>query len=102
MGEHDTDVARQATRLHDETPHAVRVSVTLSDDTREVLSEIRDELNDRIGESVLNTNDVVQLALRGTARYHELSLDTETEGSADIRALTAAVHDAMAGREDLD
>jgi hypothetical protein len=97
MDERDTDVARQATRLHEETPHAVRVSVTLSNDTRELLSEIRDDLNDRAGESILNTNDVVRLALRGAASYHETAPETD-----DIRVLTAAVHDAMDGREDAD
>ena len=49
-------LTRQATRLHEETPHAVRVSVTLSNDTRELLSEIRDDLNDRAGEPILNTD----------------------------------------------
>lgn len=88
-------VTRQATQLHDETPHAVRVSVTLSNDTRELLSEIRDDLNDRAGESILNTNDIVRLALRAGARYHETDPSNEDTSRSDIRALTAAIHETM-------
>lgn len=86
-------VSRQATRLHDEVPHAVRVSVTLSNDTRELLSEIRDDLNDRADEPILNTNDIVRLALRAGAQYHEA--DPSDVDPSDIRALTAAIHEAM-------
>lgn len=86
-------VRRQATRLHDETPHAVRVSVTLSNDTRELLSEIRDDLNASADEPILNTNDVVRLALRAATRYHET--DPSDGDASDIRALTAAIHEAM-------
>lgn len=99
MDDHDDAVARQATRLHDETPHAVRVSVTLSNDTRELLSRVRDDLNDRAGESILNTNDVVQLALRAGARYHETDRSEDDASRPDIRALTAAVHEAMEDRD---
>jgi hypothetical protein len=99
MDDHDDAVARQATRLHDDTPHAVRVSVTLSNDTRELLSEIRDDLNDRAGESVLNTNDVVRLALRAGARYHETDPSADDGSRPEIRALTAALHDAVENGE---
>jgi len=86
----DNDVARQVRQFHEETPYAVSVSVTLSTHTRGVLSEIRDELNDRAGEPILNTNDVVRLALEGAARYHD-----RTSASDDVHALTAAVHDVL-------
>jgi hypothetical protein len=92
----DTDIARQVRQLHKETPHAVSVSVTLSTHTRRVLSEIRDDLNGRAGEPILNTNDVVRLALEGAARYHERAPDPADE---DVHALAAAVHDAVDGRE---
>ncbi|WP_338741733.1 hypothetical protein [Haloplanus salilacus] len=96
----DTDaLTRQATRLHDETPHAVRVSVTLSNDTRELLSEIRDDLNDRAGEPILNTNDVVRLALRAGARYHETEADPSDADAPDIRALTAVIHETIENAE---
>ncbi|GAB6862332.1 hypothetical protein ACFR97_07390 [Haloplanus litoreus] len=90
MVEND-DVARQARQFHEETPHAVSVSVTLSTHTRGVLSEIRDELNDRAGEPILNTNDVVRLALEGASRYHERAPASDD----DVHALTAAVRDAL-------
>lgn len=99
MDERDDTVRGQATRLHDETPNAVRVSVTLSNDTRELLSRIRDDLNDDAGEPILNTNDVVRLALRAAARYHETAPSEDETPRPDIRALTAAVHEAMDGQE---
>jgi len=61
--------------------------------TRDRLGEIRDALNDRLGESLLDTDDVVRLALHGAAAYHE----TADDDPADIGALTAAVRDAIAG-----
>jgi hypothetical protein len=87
------DTARQIRRFHDETPHAVRVSVTLSTETRRVLSAVRDDLNERAGEPVANTNDVVRLALEGAARYHERAPDGGND--SDLRALTASIHDAV-------
>ncbi|WP_251344164.1 hypothetical protein [Haloplanus halophilus] len=85
------DAARTVRQFHEETPHAVSVSVTLSTHTREVLSAVRDDLNDRAGEPILDTNDVVRLALEGAARYHDRAPD---DGS-DVHALTAAVRDAV-------
>lgn len=41
-------------------------------ETRDWLSEIRNELNDIAGEQVLDTNDAMQVALIAAARYHAL------------------------------
>ncbi|SEH49818.1 hypothetical protein SAMN05192561_103129 [Halopenitus malekzadehii] len=106
------DLERQARRLHEETTHAFRTSVSMSLDTRNTLSAIRDDLNDRIGHTVVDTDDVVRLALQAAARQHELTdgvdrtEDDRADGDrteddqkeadrADIAALTAAIHDAV-------
>jgi hypothetical protein len=83
------DLVRQARRLHDETPHGFRTSTTLSIDTRDRLGEIRDELNGRLDERMLDTDDVVRLALRGAAAYH----GTTDDDPADIGTLTAVIHE---------
>jgi hypothetical protein len=86
------ELERQAEQLHEETTHAFRTSVSMSLDTRDTLGAIRDDLNDRIGRAVVDTDDVVRLALRGAARQHELA---DEEDPREIAELTAAIHDAV-------
>jgi len=59
------------------------------------LSAIRDDLNDRAGEPILNTNDVGRLALRAATRYHDTDPSTGDESRPEIRTLTAAIHEAI-------
>jgi hypothetical protein len=67
--------------------------VTLSTETRRVLSTVREDLSDRAGEPIANTNHVVPLVLEGAARYHERASDGG--GDPDLRWLTASIHDAV-------
>lgn len=99
MDDAESDIARHARAFHDEVPHELQVSLSMSMHTRDLLREIRDELNDRAGEPVLNTNDVVQLSLVGAARYYELTEDGGhelDEGDREsVRRLMATLRDAV-------
>jgi hypothetical protein len=83
MDSSDADVAQHARAFHDEIPHEFQVSLSMSVHTRELLRTIRDDLNDQAGEPVLNTNDVVQLALLGAARYYDTTADAGRDPADD-------------------
>lgn len=99
MTDADADLARYAASVHDEVPHEVQVSLSMSMHTRNLLQEIRDELNDQAGEPVLTTNDIVQLSLIGAARYYELREDADRnpgeEDQDPVRPLLATLRDAV-------
>lgn len=94
-----SDVGAAANRFHEDVPHRFQVSLTMSMDTRDVLGEIRDELNDEAGARTLTTDDVMRLALVGAARYHALATGDVTETDAvddeQLVPLTAAIRRAL-------
>lgn len=101
----ESDIVRQARAFHDEVPHELQISLSMSKHTRDLLREIRDKLNDRAGEPVLDTNDVVQLSLVGAARYYEVTEDDGREPSdgdrESVRPLMATLRDAVEADEDI-
>lgn len=104
MDSSEAAVARRARAFHDDVPHDFQVSLSMSVHTRELLRTVRDDLNERAGEPILTTNDVVQLALVGAARYHELAADADGDaGDPPLPdgPLLAALHDAVAADDDV-
>lgn len=67
----EDDLAPVAESFHDEVPITFKVSLTMSKHTRDLLATVRDKLNDRAGQAVLDTNDVIRLALVGATRYQD-------------------------------
>lgn len=100
----EADVGRAAASFHDDVPHSFQVSIAMSNHTRDLLAEIRDEVNDRAGEAVLNTNDVVQLALLGSAAYHETATGQPDSAAVDeqLRPLFRVLHDVVENDEQFD
>ena len=89
----NSDVAAAATRFHEEIPHRFQVSLTMSMETRDSLRAVRDAVNDRCDERVFTTDDVVQLALQGAARYHAAASDDARDDQ--LRPLTAIVQEVV-------
>lgn len=83
MTERQSDVSDAIARFHEDIPHRFQVSLTMSIDTRDDVSDVRDELNDIAGRRAVTTNDVMRLALIAASRYHSLATD---EG-ADLEAI---------------
>ncbi len=90
----ESNVGEAVDRFHEDVPHRFRVSLTMSMDTRDTVSEVRDRLNDEAGSRTLTTDDVMRLSLLAAARYHALSTgDAETDAVDDeqLVPLTAAI-----------
>ncbi|QLG64197.1 hypothetical protein [Halorarum salinum] len=83
MTETRSDVVDAMARFHEDVPHRFQVSLTMSIDTRDDVSAVRDELNDVAGSRVVTTDDVMRLALLAAGRYHSLA----TKGSGDLEAI---------------
>lgn len=98
-----SNVGTAADRFHEDVPHRFRVSLTMSMDTRDAVSEIRDRLNDEAGARTLTTDDVMRLALLAAARYHAVATgDVEPDAPVDdeeLVPLTAAVRRTL-GEDD--
>jgi len=102
MPENDTDVARAASRFHEEVPHRFQVSLTMSMDTRDSLRAVRDAVNEACDEGVFTTDDVIRLALRGTARHHAIATTDGSEPAAtddELLALSADVSSVLEADE---
>lgn len=84
----DDEFAPVAEQFHEDVAHEFQVSLTMSIETRERLRSIQDELNERAGERLFTTNDVMRIALAGAARYHELA-------SGDLRELEDVDEDRL-------
>lgn len=78
MTETGSDVLDAIAQFHEDIPHRFQVSLTMSIDTRDDVSAVRDELNDITGSREVTTNDVMRLALIAAARYHSLAMDADT------------------------
>lgn len=89
------DIGEAVARFHEDVPHQFQVSLTMSMETRDSVSAVRDALNDAAGEQVLTTNDVIRLALVAAARYHAFATGEAVEPDAVDREqlvpLTAAI-----------
>jgi len=94
----NSDVADAASRFHDDIPHRFQVSLTMSMDTRDSLRAVRDAINDHCEEEVFTTDDVIRLALQGTADYHELASGDQPDAGA-VRPLAAVVGEVLAADE---
>ncbi|GEM_PF-5082531 len=102
----DDEIASAATRFHEDVPHQFQVSLTMSVQTRDRLRAIQDALNDRVGERLFTTDDVMRIALFGASQYHvlatEATADLEDVDEAHLQALTAVVRSALDDEELLD
>lgn len=77
MTEPRSDVLDAIAQFHEDVPHRFQVSLTMSIDTRDDVSAVRDELNDIVGSREVTTDDVMRLALIAAARYHSLATDPD-------------------------
>ncbi|ELY63412.1 hypothetical protein [Natronococcus jeotgali] len=99
----DDDIASAATRFHEDVPHQFQVSLTMSMETRERLRATQEELNDRVGERLFTTNDVMRIALVGASQYHalatgetdELTDELESVDEEQLQALTGVVRSVL-------
>lgn len=66
----NSEVATAAALFHEDIPHRFQVSLTMSMDTRDSLRAVRDAINEECNEQVFTTDDVIRMALLGTACYH--------------------------------
>ncbi|MDG5821219.1 hypothetical protein [Natronococcus sp. A-GB7] len=102
----DEEIAAAATRFHEDVPHRFQVSLTMSVQTRDRLRDIRDDLNERVGEQLFTTDDVVRIALLGADRYHALAASEDRElepvDSEQLLPLTASVHESVDAERLLD
>jgi hypothetical protein len=82
----EEDLAAVAESFHEEVPTTFKVSLTMSKHTRDLLATVREEANDRAGQAVLDTNDVIRLALVGATRYQDPEgvSDAESERLAPL------------------
>ncbi len=90
----NSDVAAAATRFHEDIPHRFQVSLTMSMDTRDSLRAVRDAINEECDDRVFTTDDVIRLALQGTADYHALASGEQPDEEA-VRPLAAVVGEVL-------
>jgi hypothetical protein len=98
MSDAESDISAAAREFHEDVPHRFQVSLTMSIDTRDRLGEIRDALNEQVGETIFTTDDAIRLALLAASRYHA-GATGDLDGLDDIDTeqlvpLTAAVRRA--------
>ncbi|MGM0370934.1 MAG: hypothetical protein ACQEQJ_00320 [Halobacteriota archaeon] len=79
MAADHSEIGETVATLHEEVPRTVQVSLTMSKDTRDLLAEIRDQLNESAETPVLETNDVIRLALVGATRYDDLDVSSSND-----------------------
>lgn len=95
----DDDIASAATRFHEDVPHQFQVSLTMSMETRERLRATQEELNDRVGERLFTTNDVMRIALLGASQYHALATgetdELESVDEEQLQVLTGVVRSVL-------
>jgi hypothetical protein len=72
MTESQSEIIDAIAEFHEDIPHRFQVSLTMSIDTRDDVSAVRDELNEIAGSREFTTNDVMRLALTTASRYHSL------------------------------
>ncbi|RDI70111.1 hypothetical protein [Halopelagius longus] len=75
-------LASAVEEFHEEVPHRYQVSLTMSMETRERVSEIRDELNDAVEDRRVTTNDAMRIALLAASRYHAVASGDVSEPEA--------------------
>lgn len=73
MTDDESEIAAAVAAFQRDVPHQFQVSLSMAIETRDCLSEIRDELNDAAGERLFDTNDAMRVALIAAARYHALA-----------------------------
>lgn len=83
MTEDPTEIQRAIEAFHDDVPHRFQVSLTMSIDVRDDISNARNELNAIADGQSVTTNDVMRLALVAAARYHELASDDSATPALD-------------------
>lgn len=73
MTDSRSDIEDALAAFHEDVPHRFQVSLTMSVDTRDDVSAVRDALNEAAGTPEFTTNDVMRLALVAAARYHAIA-----------------------------
>lgn len=98
MVDGNEEIAAAAERIHEEIPHQFQVSLTMSMDTREQLRAIREEVNDKAGKQIFDTDDAMRVALLAAAHYHAIATDDAATNELDeerLLPLTAVIWDIL-------